>query len=63
MTEAVRVTAEQIKKLEVQGARNVAIAAIKALQTLAEQTKAKNKTTFLHRTKRSAIDAFCFKRN
>jgi ribose 1,5-bisphosphate isomerase len=47
MTETVRVTAERIRKLEVQGARNVAIAAIKALQTLAEQTKAKNKTAFL----------------
>ena len=44
MTETVQATAEQIKRLEVQGARNVAIAAIKALQTLAEQTKAKNKT-------------------
>lgn len=47
MTEPVRVTAEKIKKLQVQGARNVAIAAIKALQTLAEQTKVKNKTEFL----------------
>jgi len=47
MTETVRTTAERIRRLEVQGARNVAIAAIKALQTLAEQTKAKNKTEFL----------------
>ena len=47
MTETVRITAEKIRTLEVQGARNVAIAAIKALQTLAEQTKAKNKTAFL----------------
>ena len=45
------VTAEKIRKLEVQGARNVAIAAIKALQTLAEQTKAKNKTAFLDELK------------
>ncbi|MGD0405479.1 MAG: ribose 1,5-bisphosphate isomerase [Candidatus Bathyarchaeia archaeon] len=51
MTETVRVTAERIRKLEVQGARNVAIAAIKALQTLAEQTKAKNKTAFLNELK------------
>ncbi len=34
MTETVRVTAERIRKLEVQGARNVAIAAVKTLQTL-----------------------------
>ncbi len=47
MNETVRITAERIKKLEVQGARNVAIAATKALQTSAEQTKAKNKTAFL----------------
>ena len=39
MNETVRVTAERIRKLEVQGARNVAIAAIKALESLAEQTK------------------------
>ncbi len=47
MTETVKVTSEKIRKLEVQGARNVAIAALKALQTLAEQTKAKNKNMFL----------------
>ena len=51
MTETVRVTAEKIRRLEVQGARNVAIAAIKALQTLAEQSKAKNKTAFLDELK------------
>jgi ribose 1,5-bisphosphate isomerase len=44
-------TAEKIKRLEVQGARNVAIAALKAIQTLAEQTKAKNKTAFLNELK------------
>ena len=48
MTETVRATAEKIIKLEVQGARNVAIAAVKAIQTLAEQTKAKTKTEFLN---------------
>jgi ribose 1,5-bisphosphate isomerase len=47
MTETVKATAEKIRKLEVQGARNVAIAAVKALQTLAEQTKAKTKAEFL----------------
>jgi ribose 1,5-bisphosphate isomerase len=58
MTEAVRVTAERIKKLEVQGARNVAIAAIKALQTLAEQTKAKNKIAFLGELKEAQAMLF-----
>jgi len=58
MTQTVRVTAERIKKLEVQGARNVAIAAIKALQTLAEQTKAKNKTAFLGELKEAQAILF-----
>jgi ribose 1,5-bisphosphate isomerase len=58
MTETVRVTAERIRKLEVQGARNVAIAAIKALQTLAEQTKAKNKTAFLNELKEAQAMLF-----
>ena len=40
-------TAEKIKNLQVQGARNVAIAAVKAIQTQAQQTKTKNKTQFL----------------
>src|SRR3990170_4936245 len=41
MDEAGRVTAEQIRKLEVKGPRNTAIAAIKALESLAAATKAK----------------------
>jgi ribose 1,5-bisphosphate isomerase len=47
MAETVKETAQRIRRLEVQGARNVAIAAVKALQTQAEQTSAKNKATFL----------------
>ncbi len=47
MLELVQITAEKIKKLKVQGARNVAIAAIKAAETLAKETKAKNKEEFL----------------
>ncbi|MCW3982573.1 MAG: S-methyl-5-thioribose-1-phosphate isomerase [Candidatus Bathyarchaeota archaeon] len=43
MTDSVEVTAEKIRKLQVQGARNVAIAAVKALQTLAQQTQANTK--------------------
>jgi len=41
------IAAEEIKKLQVQGARNVAIAAITATETLAKQTKAKTKKEFL----------------
>jgi len=51
MSETIRVTAEKIRKLQVQGARNVAIAAVKAIQTQGQQTKAKNKTQFLDELK------------
>lgn len=47
MLESIRDTAERIKKLEVQGARNVAVAAIKAIETLARQTEAKTRKEFL----------------
>ncbi len=47
MDESVRVTAERIRKLEVQGARNAAIAAIKALESLAAATKAKTRKDFI----------------
>jgi ribose 1,5-bisphosphate isomerase len=47
MSEVIKATAEKIRKLEVQGSRNVAIAAVKAIQTQAQHTKAKNKTQFL----------------
>jgi ribose 1,5-bisphosphate isomerase len=47
MAEILRMTAERIRRLEVQGARNVAIAAIKALQTLANQSEAKTRIVFL----------------
>ena len=47
MAETVRDTADRIRKLQVQGARNIAIAAVKAIQTQAERTKAKNKTAFI----------------
>jgi len=43
----IRNTAEKIKRLEVQGARNVAIAAIEAMETLAKETKAKSKKELL----------------
>jgi ribose 1,5-bisphosphate isomerase len=47
MTETIKETAERIRRLEVQGARNVAIAGIKALQTLAEISKAKTRREFI----------------
>ena len=45
--ETVRVVAERIRKLEVQGARNVAIAAIKAAEALATETSAKTRKEFM----------------
>jgi len=47
LLESIQIAAEKIKGLEVQGARNVAIAAIEAIETLAKETKAKNKKEFL----------------
>jgi len=47
MNETVSVTAERIRKLEVQGARNTAIAAVKALETLAAETKADTRKDFI----------------
>jgi len=51
MSETIYETAERIRKLEIQGARNVAIAALRAVQTLAEQSRAKTKTVFLRELK------------
>jgi ribose 1,5-bisphosphate isomerase len=47
MLGTVQKTAEKIKNLEVQGAQNVAIAATEAIESLAHQTKMKNKQEFL----------------
>jgi ribose 1,5-bisphosphate isomerase len=47
LQDPVGIAAEKIRKLEIQGARNVAIAAITATETLANQTKAKTKMEFL----------------
>lgn len=58
MNETVYATAERIRKLEVQGARNVAIAALRAIQTLAEQTQAKTKTAFLDELKEAQAAFF-----
>ncbi len=47
MAQSIHVVAERIRKLEVQGARNVAITAIKALEALAGETSAKTRRDFL----------------
>jgi len=47
LQDPISIAAEKIRKLEVQGARNVAITAITATETLANQTKARNKKEFL----------------
>jgi ribose 1,5-bisphosphate isomerase len=46
LSEKVGVAAEKIRDLKVQGARNIAIAAVKALEDLARKTKAKTRETF-----------------
>lgn len=51
--EAVKATAEKIRKLEVQGARNAAIAAVEALQALSRETKAQSKSEYLAELKRA----------
>lgn len=47
MLTTIQTTAMRIKRLEVQGARNVAIAAIKAIATLSRETRAKDSNEFL----------------
>jgi ribose 1,5-bisphosphate isomerase len=47
LQDPVSIAAEKIRKLEVQGARNVAIAAITATEMLASQTEARTKKEFL----------------
>jgi ribose 1,5-bisphosphate isomerase len=45
--DAVRATADKINRLEIRGARNIAIAAIKAIEELSKETKAKSKEDFM----------------
>ena len=47
MTDNLHVTVERIRRLEVQGARNVAIAAIETLESLAKETKTKTRENFM----------------
>jgi len=58
VAKAVRVTADRIRKLEVQGARNVAIAAIKALEALAEESSAKTRKEFTKELKEAQATLF-----
>lgn len=47
LSDSVQSTAKRIRRLEVQGARNVAIAAIKAVEGLADRTEAPTKKDFV----------------
>jgi ribose 1,5-bisphosphate isomerase len=47
LSDPIQTAAKRIRRLEVQGARNVAIAAIKAVQAMAGQTEAPSKKDFL----------------
>lgn len=49
LVDTVRETAEKIRKLEVQGARNVAIAAIEAVEGMTGKTKVKTREEFMDR--------------
>ena len=58
MAQSVRVVADRIRKLEVQGARNVAIAAIKALEALAEETRADTRKEFMKQLSEAKVTLF-----
>jgi len=58
VAQTVRVVADKIRKLEVQGARNVAIAAIKALEALAEETTAQTRKEFMTELKEARVTLF-----
>jgi len=47
LPDAIQITAGKIKRLEIQGARNVAIAAVEATEALARRTKTRSKKEFL----------------
>jgi ribose 1,5-bisphosphate isomerase len=58
MLDPVRVAAGKISRLEIQGARNVAIAAIRAVEELAGQSKAKTRKEFLGELSRAKETLF-----
>ncbi len=53
MSESVQDTAKRIRNLEIQGARNVAIAAIKSVDNLANLTEAESKSKFVEEISRA----------
>jgi ribose 1,5-bisphosphate isomerase len=59
LSDPIGTTARRIRKLHIQGARNVAIAAIKAMEALANQTRAKNKKDFLQELLKGKETLFC----
>lgn len=58
MTTAVELAAKRIKTLEVQGARNVAITAIKAIEELTTKSKAQNKAQFVNQLSKAKDTLF-----
>jgi ribose 1,5-bisphosphate isomerase len=58
MQDPVLVAAERIRRLEIQGARNVAIAAIRAVEDVASRSKAKTKKEFLMELSRAKETLF-----
>jgi ribose 1,5-bisphosphate isomerase len=58
MNETVQMTAERIRRLEVQGARNVAIAAIKSLESIAAETRAKTRRVFIEELTEAKTELF-----
>jgi ribose 1,5-bisphosphate isomerase len=59
LPDPIRTTSERIRKLQIQGARNVAIAAINAMESTAIQTMAKNKKEFLLELLKAKGTLFC----
>lgn len=53
MAEIIDVAADRIRKLEIQGARNVAITAVKAIEEMAAQTKANSRRRFIDEMKQA----------
>ena len=58
MVQAVSFVANKIRKLEVQGARNIAITAIKALEALAKETTSQTRKEFIEELKRAQAILF-----
>ena len=59
LPESIQDIAEKIKSLEIRGARNVAIASIKAIETLTRESKTSNKKEFLNELLKAKEILFC----